>query len=186
MENGPKMGPWLLRADPLFGDLFRASILEGTFSSHLAPFWFHFCPFGLPFGTFGLPFAPFWLPFHLFWLTFGSLLLFLGSFFFSLALFWCLFESFYSFSRFLHRFLLIPRDFARIYNDFLSITAQPLQVIVWTLAFACAQFSEARCGDIAVGNWDRVRFAIGRQLCRFLRFWADFLAIEKRIKKRHP
>ena len=132
-------------------DFFARKPFLATFFGHrfwktlLAHIW-------LPFGSFGLPFAPFWLPFHLFWLTFGSLLLFLGSFFFSLALFWCLFESFCSFSRFLHRFLLIPRDFARIYNDFLSITAQPLQVIVWTLAFACAHFSEARCGDIAVGN----------------------------------
>ena len=148
---GPKMHQNLFAGIALLGNLFQTPISGCILSVILVSF---------------------------FWLTFGSLLLFLGSFFFSLALFWCLFESFYSFSRFLHRFLLIPRDFARIYNDFLSITAQPLQVIVWTLAFACAHFSEARCGDIAVGNWDPFPGRAFGPRTGFFRIWGSFFAIE--------
>ena len=81
MPKWSKNDPKLLRGDLLFGDLFRASILEGTFSSHLAPFWLHFGPFGFPFSTFGLPFAPFWL-------LLGSLFAPFGSFLVPIVLLW--------------------------------------------------------------------------------------------------
>ena len=156
----------------IFDRLFHGKWTQnGTLtSSRGPPFWRPFSGidfgkhFWLTFGSFGSIFVHLGSlsallgslsrPFGFFGVTFCSLWLFFGSYYAPLAPFWWLFGTCCSFSRFLLCFLFISRDFAWISADFLPKTAQPLHMIVWTFAFACAHFSEARCGDIAVGNWD--------------------------------
>ena len=68
----------ILLADPLFGDLFRKTIWDGT----LVPIWLPFGTLLAPFWSLWGPFWSLWVPVRHLWAPFGTLL---DSFYFLLA-----------------------------------------------------------------------------------------------------
>ena len=122
-------------------------------------FW---CIFVRPLAHFWLPFVSRWFPFGSRWLTFGSVLAPFGLLLVPLGSFLLAFDlNFLNFGISLHEFLYVSIFSMTILwkNTCFFYNCCIIHGFVYPKDFLTSRFlfSKARCGYIAVGNWDRAQ-----------------------------